>query len=156
MISLTSIGQEKRILNRVKNSSIIRTIQIYLPVRTILMDDNSVHIHRDDSINLTKDFSSPQPTSSTYYSYQHIHHPPITYPNNSFNVYDQLINNINTYNGKQFYINLILLVFFLSIIWVLEQPSVSTTDLSPSKESMNRNISQPYDCQINWGKRKMK
>jgi len=57
------------------------------------MDDISFHIHRDDSLNLTKDFLSPQQTSSTYYSYQHM-----TYPNNSFHMYDQLI---NTYNGKK-------------------------------------------------------
>jgi hypothetical protein len=58
------------------------------------MDDISFHIHRDDSLNLTKDFSSPQQTSSTHYSY----HPHMTYPNNSFHMYDQLI---NTYNGKK-------------------------------------------------------
>jgi hypothetical protein len=74
------------------------------------MDDNSFYIHRDDSLNLTKDFSSPQQISSTYYSYQHIYHPQITYPNNSFHMYDQLRNNINTYNGKKFYIHLISLI----------------------------------------------
>ncbi len=43
---------------------------------------------------------------------------------------------------------------FLSIILFVEQPPVSTTtDVSPSKESMNRNIGQSYDGQINWGKR---
>jgi len=57
------------------------------------MDDILFHIHRDDSLNLKKDFLSPQQTSSTYYSYQHM-----TYPNNSFPMYDQLI---NTYNGKK-------------------------------------------------------
>ena len=70
------------------------------------MDDNStscVQLHRDDSGYgspvLTHEFLSPQQSSASYYSYQHAYHPHMTYPNNSFHMYDQLMNNNNLYNG---------------------------------------------------------
>lgn len=75
------------------------------------MDDNNsssfVQLHRDDSGYgspiLNHEFLSPQQSSSSYYSYQHPYHPHISYPNNSFHMYDQLMNttnNNNVYNCK--------------------------------------------------------
>jgi hypothetical protein len=97
------------------------------------MDDNSFHIHHVDYPKLNKDFLIPQQVSSTYYSY----------PNST---YDQFINNNTIYNGKAFSINLILSFYFLG------HSSVSTHNLSPSNESINKNTYQSYDCKINWGK----
>jgi hypothetical protein len=101
-----SIGRNRRILNRESNSSIISSIPV-----NIAMDDNSssfVQLHRDDSGYgspvLNREFLSPQQTSSNYYSYQHTYHPHMTYSNNSFHMYDQLItNNNNIYNSKDIY-----------------------------------------------------
>ncbi len=95
MIPLTSIGQEKRILNRVRNSSIISAIRMYPSMSTITTNDSSFHIHLDDSSTFIKDFSNLQQTSQ--------YHSQIVYSNNSFHMYDHLITNNNIYNGKKCY-----------------------------------------------------
>jgi hypothetical protein len=82
-ISLPSIGQEKRILTRRRNSF---TIEIYHPVSTIAMDDNSFSIYHEDYQRVTRNFLNPQH---------------IIYPNNSFHTYDQFLSNDNTYKGKK-------------------------------------------------------
>lgn len=74
----------------------------------ITMDENStsfVQLHRDDSGYgspvLTHEFLSPQQSSASYYSYQHAYHPHMTYSNNSFHMYDQLMGNTNNvYNSE--------------------------------------------------------
>ncbi len=95
MIPLTSIGQEKRILNRVRNSSIISTIRMYPSMSTITTNDSSF---LDNSSTFIKDFSNLQQTSSTSQ-----YHSQIVYSNNSFHMYDHLITNNNIYNGKKCY-----------------------------------------------------
>jgi len=106
VLSLVSIGLYGRILNRENNSYIISLISNYYPVN-IAMDDNSssfVQLHRDDSGYgspvLNHEFLSPQQSAASYYSYQHVYHPHLTYSNNSFHMYDQLMGNNNIYNSK--------------------------------------------------------
>jgi hypothetical protein len=128
------------------------------------MDDNSssfVQLHRDDSGYgspvLNREFLSPQQTSSNYYSYQHTYHPHMTYSNNSFHMYDQLIsNNNNIYNSKyidkQYSIEFNSLAIDSSIPLPLEQssplPVCTNSSSTPSNDS---NICPPYEYKINWG-----
>jgi len=124
------------------------------------MDDNSssfVQLHRDDSGYgspvLNREFLSPQQTSSNYYSYQHTYHPHMTYSNNSFHMYDQLISNNNIYNSKyidkRYSIELNSLAIDSSIPLPLEQSS--PLPVCTNSSSTPSNICPPYEYKINWG-----
>ncbi|UJR09169.1 hypothetical protein I4U23_013417 [Adineta vaga] len=116
------------------------------------MDDNSssfLQLHRDDSGYgspvFNREYLSPQQSSSAYYSYQHTYHPHLTYTNNSFHMYDQLMsnNNNNIYNT----------IDSPMTLPPVEQSSTSTIDLctspvpacinsssTPAKDSINSNV----------------
>ena len=152
-------------IENIKDAQLLQLIIRRLPVVNTVrlkfknknMDETTtsfVQIHRDDSGYgsplLHQDYSSPQPSNSTYYSYAHSYHPHLTgYANSSFHLYDTVSGSSNIYNGGS---------SNFSLNNRLEQ---GTSDLSvcsnqetkPSKDLLDLNACPPYDFKINWGKK---
>ncbi|CAF3986037.1 unnamed protein product [Rotaria sordida] len=125
------------------------------------MDDNSssfIQLHRDDSGYgspvLNHEYLSPHQSSSNYYSYQHTYHPHLTYTNNSFHMYDQLIGNNNIYNTIDSSMTLPVEQLSAPTIDLCSSPlpvCTNSSSTTPSKDlANNNNICPPYEYNINW------